>query len=118
MSLASATARFNRVAFRARAQSWPVTVTAKGYTGNLTGAKSPTILKRVPQEQGAGWIQQAHSTFNFAGAGSYQPDIGAEFTITDSQTAAEVGTIWRCFSVLRANLATNSDHRCECFRLD
>lgn len=117
MSFASATARFNRLAFATRRESWPVTVTAGAVTG-IKAAKSPTRSRRVPNEQGSGWTQQAQATFNFAAAGTYVPALGADFTITASETATEIGEIYRCFDFLPANPATGADHRCVCFRLD
>lgn len=117
MSLANATARFNRTAFANRQAMWPITVTS-GTTTGIDAVKSPTTLKRVPNEQGSGWTQQAHATFNFAAGGAFAATIGSEFTITSSDTADEISTTWRCFDLRRRNPATGADHRCVCFRLD
>ena len=119
MSLATATARFNRLASAARAALWPVTLTSGATTG-LTSAKSPTALRRVQNEQATGWTQQAHATFIIAAdnAADFLPALGTQFTITASQVADEIGTTWRCFDLKRANPATAADHKCVCFRLD
>lgn len=117
MSRASATARFNRIAFADRVQCWPVTVSIAAVTG-IAAAKSPTRQTRVPNEQGSGWTQRAQAVFNFAAAGTYTPTLGADFTVTASETASEVGEVYRCFDLRPSNPATGSDHRCVCFRLD
>lgn len=110
--------RFAAQASRERQQIWRVTVTATGINSSFSGAKSPTQLSRVPQEQGGGWVQRAIATFNFPVVGTFRPEIGTEITIASYVTASEIGSVWRCFDLTRGDANTGTDHRMVCYRLD
>lgn len=115
MSFAGPMRTFAAIAARVRAEVWPVTVAVPG-GAQVAIAKSATKVNRRRDEQGAGWIQSAIATFNFPASGAFVPQIGNEWEITESETAAEVGTVWRCFDITDA--AAGSEHRCVCFRKD
>lgn len=99
-----------------RRSIWPCRVTLADGT-RVSVAKSATKLARVPQEQGAGWIQQSRAQFNFAAALAFKPDIGGEWVIFEyADFPPEVGTRWRCIELVRAEVG--SDHVATCIRLD
>jgi hypothetical protein len=106
---------FAAVAARVRAVVWPITV-ALPDESEVEVAKASTKVERVQQEQGAGYVTRSIATFNFPASGEFVPRVGDQWTITASELADEVGTVWRCFDIIRS--VAGSEHRCVCFKLD
>lgn len=109
---------FAASASRARRETWPTWIRHGTDATRILAAKSPTQILRVPQEQGAGWVQRAVCTFQFPASATSRPDVGSEFAVITCNTEEEVGTRWRCFDFIRGSEDAGSDHRCVCYRLD
>jgi len=118
MSFATAAKEFAAQAARERRSIWPITVSAGDPVVSIAGCKGATQLSRVMNEQGSGYVQRTIATFHLPVAGTFRPDIGAELTITDTETSEELNTSWRCFEFTRGHETTGVDHRLVCFRLD
>ena len=113
---AASAAEFSAQAASERRSIWPCRVKLAD-DSRVCVAKGATRIQRVPQEQGAGWVQQARATFNFAASLAFKPDIGGEWQIVEYRDyPAEVGTRWRCIELLRSEVG--ADHAATCFRLD
>jgi hypothetical protein len=96
-------------------ETWPVTITLS--TGaRVEVGKSATSVRRRPSEQGTGFVRRSEASFLFPQALSYRPDIGAQFTLYDTDTVAESGSVWRCYALTRG--ASGAPDRAECWKLE
>jgi hypothetical protein len=106
---------FNELAAASLVESWPVTITTAA-SARLQVGKSATSVRRRPADQGVGFMRRSEATYLFPQALTFRPDVGNQWTLAVADAAAETGTVWRCFALVRG--ASGAPDRAECFKIE
>lgn len=96
-------------------EDWPVTIVNSDGALMVIG-KSATSIRRRPSEQGTGFVRRSEASFLFPQALRFRPDVGTQFTLTLTECAAELNTVWRCYALTRG--ASGAPDRAECFKVE